>query len=277
MATLAALMGACDMRLAGLPRGRTLGQRLAVARERRSWSVTQAADRAGVSPNAVRRAEADQARVATVEGLLNILAPDARARKPERARWESGRRDCRWTPPEVFDSIERAVGPFDLDPCGEAGSPVRAATIYTEADDGLSLPWMGKVYCNPPYSGAAAFLQRAYTMWSAGACAAVVLLLPVQTHLAIFHDLVVGHADVLFLRDRVRFIGPEGRRDRAPFPSMIVIYGGSASVVGVLLDEFACVHLPRDAARSTAKRSRGIKRNGAAPREGDAEKPCGAT
>ena len=124
--TLIALMGALDMRLAGLPRASALGQRLRVARERRQWSVVDAARRAGVSPNSVRRAELDQAQVTTVEALLEILAPEARTRKPERARWDGGRRDCRWTPPEFFDAIERAVGRFDLDSCGEAASQVRA-------------------------------------------------------------------------------------------------------------------------------------------------------
>lgn len=255
MSTVEALMAALDMRIAGLPQGQRLGQRLMAARERRSWSVPNAAERAGVSANAVRRAESDQARVGTVEALLAVLASGVRVRKPDRARWEGGRRDCRWTPPELFDAIERVFGPFDLDPCGDGGSPVRATTIYTEADNGLVQPWEGAVYCNPPYSGAAAFLRRAHAMWSQGACPTLVLLLPVQTHMAVFHDLIVGHADVFFFRDRLRFAGPEGRRDRAPFPSMLVCYGASASKIARLMAEFAMVHLPRDAAKSTASPS----------------------
>ena len=113
------------------------------------------------------------------------------------------------------------------------------------------MPWHGVVYCNPPYSGAAAFLRRAHAMWAEGACPTIVLLLPCQTHLAVFHDLVVGNADVLFLRDRLSFISPDGRRDRAPFPSMLVCFGACRGTIARLMTEFACVHLSRDAASST--------------------------
>src|SRR5690349_11593905 len=96
----------------------------------------------------VRRAEHDGARVDTVEALLSVLAAHVRARKPERARWEAGRRDCRWTPPEVFDAIERARGKIDLDPAGDAASPVRAgrSTLRTASLSRGS----AVLYCNPP-------------------------------------------------------------------------------------------------------------------------------
>jgi len=205
-------------------------------------------DRAGVSSNAVRRAENDEARVDTVEALLSVLATQVRARRPERARWEAGRRDRRWTPPEVFDAIERALGKIDLDPAGDTASPVRAGTIYVE--DGIQKPWFGNILCNPPFSGAAAFIRRAHAAWSAKECRMVALLLPVHTHLVVFHDLVVGAADVFFLRNRIRFISPAGRRDTAPFSSMFVIFGADDDVVERVLAEFQCVHLARTAKRS---------------------------
>ena len=78
----------------------------------------------------------------------------------------------------------------------------------------------------------------------------VALLLPVHTHLVVFHDLVVGAADVFFLRNRIRFISPDGRRDTAPFSSMFVIFGADDDVVERVLAEFQCVHLARTAKRS---------------------------
>ncbi len=58
----------------------------------------------------------------------------------------------------------RALGRFDLDPCA---APLprpwdTADTHYTAPlDDGLSLPWFGRVWLNPPYGDeAGAWLQR---------------------------------------------------------------------------------------------------------------------
>lgn len=53
------------------------------------------------------------------------------------------------TPKELTDQL----GPFDLDPCAADPRPYDIAKKnYCEADDGLSQPWKGFVWCNPPYS-----------------------------------------------------------------------------------------------------------------------------
>jgi len=54
------------------------------------------------------------------------------------------------TPPEIL----RALGSFDLDPCSPINRPWPTARVhYTITDDGLSRPWMGRVWFNPPYGG----------------------------------------------------------------------------------------------------------------------------
>jgi len=52
-----------------------------------------------------------------------------------------------WTPPELVE----ALGPFDLDPCAGVGQTPLAKNVITLPDDGLALPWSGRVFCNPPY------------------------------------------------------------------------------------------------------------------------------
>jgi hypothetical protein len=46
--------------------------------------------------------------------------------------------------------IVKALGEFDLDPCGELHWPT-AKTIFTKKIDGLSKNWFGRVWLNPPY------------------------------------------------------------------------------------------------------------------------------
>lgn len=51
----------------------------------------------------------------------------------------------------------------------------------------------------------------------------VVCLLPARTDTRWFHDFVLGKAEIRFVRGRLKF---GGGKDAAPFPSIVVIYGG---------------------------------------------------
>ena len=53
-----------------------------------------------------------------------------------------------------------ALGPFDLDPCGNDSSHIRAARRYTIADDGLAQVWTGSVFVNGPYSNPLPWCER---------------------------------------------------------------------------------------------------------------------
>lgn len=59
--------------------------------------------------------------------------------------------DDYYTPKWIFDALGLT---FDLDvacpPGGPAHTPCKA--YYTQADDGLTSPWNGTVWMNPPYS-----------------------------------------------------------------------------------------------------------------------------
>ena len=64
-----------------------------------------------------------------------------------------------YTPKSLFDLLDIE---FDLDPasCPRELSSVPARRIYTIEDDGLSQPWEGRVWLNPPYSKPAPWVDR---------------------------------------------------------------------------------------------------------------------
>jgi ParB family chromosome partitioning protein len=57
-----------------------------------------------------------------------------------------------YTPSNIVEAARFLMGGIDLDPasCLVANETVKAKRIYDAADDGLTKPWHGKVFCNPP-------------------------------------------------------------------------------------------------------------------------------
>lgn len=113
---------------------------------------------------------------------------------------ESGVRETRWlTPP----SIVQALGVFDLDPCGAPNHVLAKKTYLLEnGQDGLELPWHGRVWCNPPYGKEAEpFLKKLASHGSGTA------LIFARTETRVFFEQVWGRASaLLFMRGRVKFL-----------------------------------------------------------------------
>lgn len=61
----------------------------------------------------------------------------------------SSKTDLWETPQEFFDELNREFR-FDLDVCALPEN-AKCARYYTPEQDGLSQPWKGVCWCNPPY------------------------------------------------------------------------------------------------------------------------------
>lgn len=113
------------------------------------------------------------------------------------------------TPDETYRALDSEFY-FNFDPC-----PLNST------DDGLKRKWVGRVFCNPPYSKIGEFIRKGLYDLAEGDVEALVFLVPARTDTRWFHDYVMPAAEIRFLRGRLKF---GGAKNSAPFPSMVCIW-----------------------------------------------------
>lgn len=91
------------------------------------------------------------------------------------------------TPQEFFDKLNREFD-FTLDACATPEN-TKCINFYSPEQDGLCMPWNGRVWCNPPYG-------RQVGQWVKKA----------------------------YMSAQIRFV--RGSRNSAPFPSMVCVFRG---------------------------------------------------
>lgn len=93
--------------------------------------------------------------------------------------------------------------------------------IETPENDGLSKPWFGNVYLNPPYGrNIWKWVQKAYEEYHSGAVHQAILLLPARTDTKWFN--LISCFPWCAVRGRLKFSGCD---NSAPFPSAIFYLG----------------------------------------------------
>jgi len=127
------------------------------------------------------------------------------------------------TPKELYHELNETYN-FDFDPC-----PINFGEI-TPDKDGLLIEWGNMNFVNPPYSRnlKEAFVKRAIHEMNVNFKSSV-LLLPVSTSTALFHDYIKPNAHAIeFLRGRVKFKGITSKGEQSTgagmHDSMIVVF-----------------------------------------------------
>lgn len=127
------------------------------------------------------------------------------------------------TPRLILDLALATLGAIDLDPCSNSHENPRvpAATHYTEADDGLSRPWHGRVFLNPPYGRTIGdWVDKLATEFHAGRVDEAIALVPARTDTAWWRALPARL--ICFTSGRLTFSDHD---TPAPFPSAVVYLG----------------------------------------------------
>jgi len=129
-----------------------------------------------------------------------------------------------YTPDSCLELVREVLGKIDLDPCSSGGNDgVNASVRYTKGDDGLTMPWYGNVFCNPPYGkGTEKFIR--YGM--AQPVDSIIYLVN-RTGAAWYVDVLPEFTAVCRVRKRVAFIdGSTGEIAKSPRYYNDFLYSG---------------------------------------------------
>lgn len=132
---------------------------------------------------------------------------------------QTGATDEWYTPQEIFTALGVA---FDLDPCSPSHTHwTPAQKFYTQDDDGLSSPWEGFVFMNPPFgkrNGVIPWLEKFITHGNGIGIARA------YTSADWFQKYMPKMDCLLFPYGKTKFIRPDGSIGKSP-GSGVVIFG----------------------------------------------------
>ncbi len=140
--------------------------------------------------------------------------------------------DERITPQWLFDELD-AVHHFTLDAAANVKN-TKCAKFFDLESDGLNQSWTGeRVWCNPPYSNIAAWVEKAAGYAASSLCPLSVLLLPANRteqkwwHASIepYRDREGSYVSTRFLAKRINFgvPGNEGAKFNSSPPFGLVV------------------------------------------------------
>jgi hypothetical protein len=134
-----------------------------------------------------------------------------------------------WYSPEyVIDAARAVLGGIDLDPASSeaANARIGATTIYTQADDGLSREWYGRVWMNHPFSreGNRDWPTKLLTEYAAGRVSAACMISYAATSEAWFKPLMAWPQ--CYLQPRTNYCQPDGSIARGVSKGSVVTYLG---------------------------------------------------
>jgi site-specific DNA-methyltransferase (adenine-specific) len=132
-----------------------------------------------------------------------------------------------WSSPQwLVDQLAAEFVPdgFDLDPAAMAEN-AKAPRYFTVDQDGLSQPWHGRVFCNPPYGKYVTprWLAKAKREVDLGHAQQVVCLVPARVGTWWWRQYEADPAVFTRVVGRIRW--DARRRGEAPFDSAVIVFG----------------------------------------------------
>jgi hypothetical protein len=152
--------------------------------------------------------------------LLKMSQPMQVLVSHETAEW--------YTPPAIVERVRTVLGSITLDPASDPipQTWIRAEHYFTQADDGLSKPWFGNVYLNPPYCGnTTKWAAKLIIEYRSGRVEQAIMIVNSAHGYRWYEDLWTSFP-VCCLRNRLRFIKPNGEAGGQAKKGQTLVYFG---------------------------------------------------
>jgi ParB family chromosome partitioning protein len=134
-----------------------------------------------------------------------------------------------FTPAPYIEAAVRVMGGIDLDPASNAvaNEIVGAAQFFSIEDDGLSQPWNGRVWMNPPYSRSLfrPFCDKLCEEVAHGNVSEAIVLVNNNTETKAFQRMAKIASAICIPRGRVKFWHPE-KKPATPLQGQAVLNFG---------------------------------------------------
>ncbi len=134
-----------------------------------------------------------------------------------------------YTDPNIIKAARSVLGTIDLDPSSHpvANRVVKATRFFTLHDDGLSKPWSGCVWLNPPFSEWKSWVPKIIAEWQSGNVSQMCVLCATRTLTAqYFWDIHQHCTSLCIFRGRIPFWGGLAA---SPDDGHVVFYFGDSA------------------------------------------------
>ncbi|USZ59950.1 phage N-6-adenine-methyltransferase [Lactiplantibacillus plantarum] len=133
-----------------------------------------------------------------------------------------------WETPQDFYDRLNAKYHFEWD-LAASDDNAKCSCYFTRDDNSLEQDWeklSGNLFLNPPYGRELKLWVKKVATTGLKDKQTLVMLIPSRTDTSYWHDYIFNHAEIKFLRGRLKFEVDGISGDSAPFPSALVIYKG---------------------------------------------------
>lgn len=153
-----------------------------------------------------------------------------------------------YTPDAHLDAAREVMGTIDLDPasCWAAQRRVRAETYYDRSENGLSKPWHGTAWLNPPYSRGliGKFVDKLIDEHLAGNVSAAILLTNNETESAWFQKAASAASRISFPNRRFRILEASGKHGSLLQGQALFYFGADGERFTEVFAKFGQVVIP---------------------------------
>jgi len=161
------------------------------------------------------------------EPIQNSFATDSAEKPPKSKTLEtltSAKSDEHGTPHFLAQAVREVLGTIDLDPMSNPAAQkiIQAKNFYTKEEDGLTKPWIGRIWLNPAFSLADEAVAKLIGACEVGICPEALLLIKAAPETK--RNQSLSPYAFCELNKRVKFLA-EGNKVQAPFSTLIFYLG----------------------------------------------------